>query len=364
MFGPMAYMAFLIFNKGKRNQKIYYLVSVILGIGIACIWYLPHIKGLFLNLGIAYGEIPTLYNDMPRRLTLGWFLFYPFSILAHGISFFYGVIFFLSISPFLKNRVNNNIYRWIIILWLLVPYLILTTANSKVVFYCLPTFLAIAMIISSSILTLKNSKMRKIFVSIIVIFSSIQFYAFHFGISAFPQSVVLHLESKSEGDASRGTLVLFDQPYHFRPHRENWKTKEILQYIDLVHQEECRSVEPYHIGVLPNCRYFSSEVFASHRAILDLFYMNVYHAGFSDIEPNYGVDIEDCSYAITKTGEQGCLLGYPFEKVNQVLTNFLQNSDLFTKLPKEFFLPDDSKAILYKKIYPSDRTDGLGNSER
>jgi len=146
--------------------------SLILGIAllISLPWYLYFFLnisdksfrfGLFLPLnGLSFKEL-TFYLKS---------LFGELSIINYFCLIFTPLYF---LSPVIKSR-----EKWTILLWLIVPYIFLSLLDNKEGRYISPILPALALIISASITTIPLNWLRKLLITLLILFSFEQYYDF------------------------------------------------------------------------------------------------------------------------------------------------------------------------------------------
>jgi 4-amino-4-deoxy-L-arabinose transferase-like glycosyltransferase len=370
MSGPLLVTAVFVFfaPDNSRIQKINFCVSIALGSALASLWYIPHFSSCLEQVRDSYSQDIISFYGKPRFFTLAWVMYYPLIIISEGISFFYAMLasVFILLHIFKKKffcfciSSSQCFTRWIVLSWIVVPYLILLTANDKVALFYLPALPAFALVISSFIFSVNLRKLKRALIVLCILFGPVQVFAFNFGLNFLPQSVQWEPQG-GEKNIFGMPVVFFQQPSQFRPQHQDWKTREILSSIYSLQRGsapycggqssgDSAAQGPYAICFVPNCSYFSFEVFSAEQLLLGppLAEFNIV-GGVPGFPSAYGLNAEECTYIVTKSGDQGGLFGRPFDEVNTRAMSFLGRTRMFTPLPQSFNLPDGSQATIYKK---------------
>jgi len=132
----------------------------------------------------------------------------------------------------------------LMLLWILVPYLILSFVIAKNVRYIMPSLPAVALISGIGIEKVNLKTTKTILLSLIVILASLQYFAISYGTDSMPKSIpLIHF------DPSVGAINLFSRDMWEVPRIRtyNWKTEEILYTLT-----ENMTQDSIEVLVIPN----------------------------------------------------------------------------------------------------------------
>ncbi len=346
ILGPLAYVVWKSNPFKKRATLVNFGGSILLGLLIASFWYLPNYQYIINNLlCVAYSQnVGELYG-VPTRVGFPLFSFYIVAI-SYGISLFYSVVLCVILFPFWKSKGQ----KWLFILWLIIPYIILTSARgSKSSIYILLVLPAVAIIIAKGILMgIHSRKIKRVVLSIIISVGLLQLFAYSFDLGLLSRIVKWRaVENKS---VSQAFPKFPDETF---PLKGDWKTDEIIKFIDedrevvFPHKKECI------IKVVPDCPYISWIVFAYSIKLKELPF-EVKRGDPQHMRPiNYDQVLNGCDYVVIKTGEQGegdWDRAFMMEYAQKILAQ-LRTSPFFEELDARFLLPDGSLVYIYRTTY-------------
>jgi len=343
IIGPLCYVSFKSLtgeaSLNKRFSSRYIFTNWFFALSliaiIAGIWYIPHFNYVkFRILSNSFSEEVRVAYGLPKLLTPDAFIFYPESMINHTIPYFYFVIFCIGVFLFYKGKAGpNKSHKNILMFWAVIPLLVLTFVPSKNYYYYLPSYSAVAIIISSAVINIHRVLLRRFLTGVMAALVLLHFFTYRFSICP-------------------------------SPHEEDWKARDIVVYLnkDYLDLKTRKVVDRCKIMLLFNDRYVSVDVLNAQALLLGIDSLEMQHAvtiptipldGYQQAEMNIRkVNIEESEfdYIITKTGKQGEIHGAKIkEEVNQEIARNLERSDLFERLPKEFKLPYDSQVIIFRK---------------
>ncbi|MCK4353169.1 glycosyltransferase family 39 protein [candidate division WOR-3 bacterium] len=345
--GPLIYAickSNLIHNRFSLRNVI---ISILLGALIASVWYIPNFKIIYSHAcwDAFSREMGELFQ-VPTKFGFKFLGFYAIvGINYYGISFFYSLVFCLSLFLFCKLRGFKN-QRWLLVIWLVVSYIILTLTWEKDHIYALIFFPPIALIASTGIMVgIHSPKIRRAVVSIVVLIGLLQFFDYSFNLGL--------LSKGTRWSPLRSKIIpglFFRTSYKSHPWKENWKTEEILDFIIHDKQSIFPNKKVCAIRIVPDCPYISWIVFS--------YYINLRNLPLEvkkgDPQFMKYIDYENllkgCDYVVTKTGEQGegdWDRAFMIEYAQKIMGQIKKSS--FKKLDKEFLLPDGSTAHIYRR---------------
>lgn len=212
IFTPLVYLLF----KQNLNRKIYLNLLLIFAISfsLCSFWYLPNafrVSHTYINMGqfpfIRISEIiPEVFQ-------------YIFDTFKYGISII-ALPFFIII--FLKKNKINQSNLFLLLIWITIPYSILSIFDVKNLRYVIPFLPAIIIIYSSLVYNLKSASFKQILITAIVFLSIFQTLF----ISYSPLAGKIYEPASSYNEWQYQLLGLF------RPWREDWKIKETYNTIE------------------------------------------------------------------------------------------------------------------------------------
>lgn len=140
----------------------------------------------------------------------------------------YFIIFICSLIIFLKER--NVKYKWLVIMWLLVPYVFFTWLPLKNERYTVSILPAIAIITAVGIDFIKQKRIKRAFTAGLVLYSLIQFIFQSTGIT----KVIFDAMQQNRHINNNVALYFRGFVYGFSPfpQREDWKINEAVRAID------------------------------------------------------------------------------------------------------------------------------------
>lgn len=200
----------------KRPQVLNNLIiSLLAAFAVAGLWYVPRLYNLSLWRGyvIDGGFTRALYLGSPPLFSFDSLAYYFKKLYNDQILPAFTLLFCISLIIFLKERTR---FRHFLILWIIVPYFLLTLIYTKLVRYTASYLPAIAIITAIGILKIKNRKAKFTAISLIIIFDLLQYFVFSYGLSD-----------------KTNLLKFWKRPatYTLSPRRGNWQFDEIYSSI-------------------------------------------------------------------------------------------------------------------------------------
>ena len=177
--GPIAWIFLSSYlsanNKARRLAIINLLIFSAIGVFIALPWYLfDFFERLEFIKSCAFNQL-----FVPEEMSVSSIrsFFYYLSELKNWqiFPFFF---FILIVSLIIAVRDKKRIYLFLV--WIIVPYSILTLFPNKFFYYTLPYLPAVAYICSNSILGLGNIKIRRMAVVLVLFIGLYQFFNFSY----------------------------------------------------------------------------------------------------------------------------------------------------------------------------------------
>ena len=245
VLGPVVFLFFgtYLHSDAQLRKKILInlLFSLFIGICISSLWYLRHIRQMFpvlINVVSDSGLVP---YDIPL---FSWrsFYFYFETFVNDQIVLFFFVLFIFAVLVMLIKKINRKLF-YLFILWLVVPYFILTLFNNKFFYYTLPCLPAVALISSCGLVAIKRTWLRRILIVMVFLVGFFHFFsASYYSGNSFGPFI------------SVGKLKLRFFPFgmqrislSYTPVGGEWNTQEIINKVVLSAKGESVVVGVYNI---------------------------------------------------------------------------------------------------------------------
>ena len=308
----------------SRNQILNFMGSLVIGASIASIWYVPH-WSLILRKG---GGVSARVTGIGEGDIGSSYLIGNVSYLIGNVSFLFFILFIvmllLLIYPLIKSRSSELKDIVFLLVWIAIPFIVLSPLSAGTARYLAPLTPALALISAIGIEKV-NKKIKVILVISIIIFGCIQFSAVSYGTPDLPKTKVT-IDSSS--------FTLFSQ--RDGPKSNDWKTDEILQVIN-----ETKTSDRATIGFIPDNPFVNTPL---------CYYSYLYKLPFSfcpganaGCPPNR---IMKCDYVLTLKDKKGYWGGSDKWLHNQDI--FEQKYVYYFKLIETIQLPDKSELLIYK----------------
>lgn len=178
--GPFAVSLAASFVKEKSGQ-IRRLRNFALMGGIAllvsAVWWWGIARDLLGGyFGHVESELALPLNLAFPAFSFGWWTFYLFYFVI-DISPLLFLFFIMALPVFLFSRIN---YKWTLLAWIVVPYVIWTATFQKSYLYFFPSYPAFALITVLGIARLKCRRVRSFIIVVLVVSALLQFWQFSF----------------------------------------------------------------------------------------------------------------------------------------------------------------------------------------
>lgn len=177
IIGPLLFVfIYSFFKEGNRLTKkilLNILLSFLMGISIASLWYVPNFKQTFLRLNIsafAPSAVPEDIRVFSKRSA-----FYYLDMLINGqILLFFSLIFVAAF--FIGFRRIKDKFLFLCLSWILFPYIVFTLFKNKFYYYTMAYLPAVAIISAHGILNITHKILRRVMLSVILIVGFFQFF--------------------------------------------------------------------------------------------------------------------------------------------------------------------------------------------
>ncbi|MBN1869561.1 MAG: glycosyltransferase family 39 protein [Candidatus Omnitrophica bacterium] len=346
ILGPLlsAFVTVLVVKENIRPRMFNMIFSASLCVLVASFWYVPYFNTIttrILNVPFS-DEVRKLYN-MPEILSVQNILFYPVAVINWGASFFYSLLFILGCFRFFHNlnaqsSVAFRQIKYTILMWIVVPYVFLTMVPSKSEEYFNLFYPVMAIVITFAVFSVKRKLLRWGLMVLIVLVGGVQFFGMSYGtMDILPKQLAMN--------AAGVHITIFKQGAPFLPQRTGWKMGEVLNYIYANRNDRPIDNKRYAICIMPDMGELSVPVGKYHANLHDLpfGFFGLNRAGYETTEKM----LTTADFIVTKTGYQGLFLT---EERRELAINQIEQSGLFTKLPRDFSFPDGRLVNVYGRV--------------
>jgi 4-amino-4-deoxy-L-arabinose transferase-like glycosyltransferase len=304
---------------------------------LALIVYFLNMHHVRHQLSVPFApEILSLYQS-PQIFSPGSLLFYGIRTINFGASFLHCLLFLIMFFVILRNnppgaKTKIGVIFW----WIIGSYLMLSLVPLKNEAYFNPFYPSMAVVISIGIFRIKARVARNLSVGFLILFGCFQLYT---GTYAPIRFLPLRYQVRCAGE----TVVVFQQSERLLPQPQDWKSAQIIQYIDSLQKK----LSPVNNKILLICDipYLNVPILEYYANLSNLnliFYGLPHYADIEEIESR----LRDADFVITKTGNLGVTA---FSGgTESVIDHTLHNTDMFSQLPEHFSMPDGSRVSFFK----------------
>lgn len=325
IIGPLSYV---LYDTVKSYQldadfkpPMNFLIFVFLGFIVASSWYFPNI-GVLKSLSVYVQQsVPT--SSLPYVIALIDHMSLPLFILA---------IVMLGYQIKVKGLKSNTV---VLLLWIIVPYLILSLQAHREPRYIAPVLPAFALISAIGIEMISVKKIKSSLIVLVIILCLAQFLSCSYGHGLKTWQDNSGMEIGPYHIEPIGTTVIYDYPYMHRLTTNNWKTDEILGAI--LNQSDRGYVS---ICLIPDNPMISSPLW--YYSYLNKLNIDVTRAG---LDPSTVLKTDYIMTYKIGTGYWGSEdVASNSTRAEKVFENNINN---FTFV-KRINLPDDSELLIYR----------------
>jgi 4-amino-4-deoxy-L-arabinose transferase-like glycosyltransferase len=311
---------FIAYKKIKNNKDL--LASVISSVVCLLIvipWYLSALPDMLKLNSYWQNFAKTVEGDPSGLLTsIIWYAYeFKNTMVSQNLLFFLilGIVLFLIYD-------RRKYVLAVLTLCIFPAYFLLSLIPNKDARYIMPILPACTLLATGGIFALKNRIIKNTICLIIFVIGFIQFNNLTFAIPPF-------LVKPGNSFYNRSPLI------------QNWKIKEILEYISNYTGEKSVS-----IGILADTKYFNPPVFLLYADLFNMPYL-IEGVGNFPITPEL---LKKYDIFITKYPKISLAnMSFYREKFYMEMNDLEYNKLGFCKIG-EFELPDNSKAFIYHKL--------------
>lgn len=322
----------------KLNPGINVLFMGAIALFISLIWYAPHISEVYKTIAWGNEFWATTEGGQPEVFTFQSIVFYVLALINSQISFIFFIVFLVGLIIVLRSNIKSS---YILLLWIALPYIVLTLLRHKNDRYTIASIAAIAIISAFWISSLNNKKTKAILVSIILLIGGLQLFTsakgFDFASDFRIQTTVGHIDLYSAG--SYGTRP---------PMSQDWKVEEALDSIMADAKTNPRMYGRIgYIGVVPDMGATNGLTFGYYSYMKRLPFNVISVPYFEALEP-FVQNFLNFDYLIFKSGENS---GYSRKKLVSDMYDYFDKHNSSYVLVKEYNLPDSSILSVYRNTY-------------
>ena len=178
---PLCYSLYTFFRKNFYEKKNYNKIKnivfpLILTIVTASIWYIFSKIKILIPTILMYSKKGFVEGDPSFSSTSG--LTHYFNIIINDYSFFYFIIFVISMIFLIKNFKESKT-KTMLLLQIVFIYIFFTILSNKDARYILPVYIFLALFAGEFITNLDKKKIKYLFIFIIVIFGFLQNFSYN-----------------------------------------------------------------------------------------------------------------------------------------------------------------------------------------
>jgi len=312
------------------------IIASIASLAVALPWYYVHLSDVINTLSWGIEFWGSSEGD-PEVVSLQSFTYYLFSLMSYQISFVFFIIFLISIIFLFKSQSLQS-QKIILLSWIMIPYIVMTSLRNKNYGYTDPIIVAVAVISALWLSSLPNKKTKVSLLLILFVFGSSQLI--------MPSLGYAKISDATRFDTSLGTIELYNR-YGRPPINENWKVEETLKEIlyDARNNPRIQNRQVYMV-VLPDTSQINGLTF-SYYSYLNRLPIQSYNGAYIGKEI-FAQNILNFDYVILKTGKNG---NFAYQKTVDELYGLFNSHISSYTLIKETSLPDGSKLKVYRNNY-------------
>jgi hypothetical protein len=298
--------------------------------------------GVFLQGGTVYAAKE---GDPLVRSWQAW-TYYARALVNDHIFLPFVGLFVLGLVLLLVKRKPDRSFV-LLVTWILIPYLVLSSSMNKNIRYAAPYLPAIALLTALGLAQVRNAKVAGAIWAITALYACVQFAGLSFGLSDRLGGAIAPAKISLRLGASHLVVYAESVATASPPQAVDWRVQEILEDVLQDSHLSQRSDPPMRLVVVPNRPFFEPEGF---RFQAELARLPVQVSSVTGVVVQDAASLLQASdYVAIKTGDQG-----PAWSLQEAvaLTQALQDpaSELGRQFVQigEYPLPDGSVALLYR----------------
>jgi MFS family permease len=172
--GPAFFLLFnsLLKERSKKRVFLNFIFALSLGVAIAALWYVPNFSKMLPLLISAASDSSLAPLDL-SGFSFKNILFY-FNLIFNGQILLFFFLTFL-FSAFICFRKVERRYSFLLLSWMIIPYIIFTLFRNKYYYYTQSYLPAIALITAYGLLNIRRAFFRRIVILFVVCAGLFQF---------------------------------------------------------------------------------------------------------------------------------------------------------------------------------------------
>lgn len=301
---------------------------------VSLIWYAPHITEVY-NTIVWGNEFWGTSEGDPEVFTVQSIIFYTLALINSQISFIFFIVFLAGLMIALKSKSISN---YILLSWVIVPYIIMTLLRNKNDRYTIASIAAVAIISALWIASINIKKTKVIVISLLIIAGGFQLFTLAEGIDLAGdfriKTSTVNIDLYSAG--SFGTRP---------PQNQDWKVEESLQAImDDASTNPRMNRRIGFIGIMPDMPYTNGLTFGYYSYMKKLPFNVISVPYFEALEP-FIQNFLNFDYLVFKSGENS---GASRKKLISDMYDYFNQHNSSYVLVKQYDLPDASTLTIYR----------------
>lgn len=208
-------------NAHREGQTINLVLALGVFLFISSIWYIPHLNDMYYNVILGQTSAGAMEGD-PDILSLPSILYYPISILDFQVLGVFFIILMLGVLHAAKKNIPN---MWLLLSWILIPYIAFTLFRNKDPRTFLPVITVVALVSAFYLSGMGNSKNKTYAVAALLIIGTAQLYTMAVGIDSLSSATKLNIISTD------GIRLFPDPGSGGPPNRDDWKSEDMIKEI-------------------------------------------------------------------------------------------------------------------------------------
>lgn len=313
-----------LFLGGAVNN---FLLSSLVLIVVAGIWYAPNLKGVYHNV-FHFATLPgTQFSHYPSFLTVESLTYY-FTAVNQQIYLFFSIIMLIGLFYLIKTK-DYKSQKVFLLLSIAIPFVIFTLIKNNNIRYTIPLVLFFAIVSAFWVVRIDNKKIKITIISLILIVGLLQVSTVTFGIPSFDNRFY---------------------PHESQPKMEDWRVDDVLDSISLSLPKN-----PDHriiVIIVPDRPHVNGRTYEWYRMVRGDQYSVINGVYQWEDQPldsftnRFRDNVLLVDYFVTNPDSEISKYGYG-PRVAAMSAIFEQHSSNFTQV-SEFGLPDDSHIVLYR----------------
>ena len=329
-----------LFLGGTVNN---FLLSSLILIVVAGIWYAPNLKGIYHNV-FHFATLPgAQFSHYPSFLTIESLSYY-FTAVNQQIYLFFSIIMVVGLFYLIKTR-DCKSQKVFLLLSIAIPFVIFILIKNNNTRYTIPLVIFFAIVSAFWVVRIDNKRIRASIIAVILIVGLLQVSTITFGTPLFENQFY---------------------PHESQPRVEDWRVEDVLDSIllSLPKSPDHRIV----VIVIPDRPYVNGRTYEWYRMVRGDQYSiinGVYlweDQSLDSFANRFRDNVLLVDYFVTNPDSEIPEYGYGprvaamSEIFNQYISNFTMVS--------EFGLPDGSHIVLYRSQSPLPNGRGLHREEQ